>query len=787
MPEPRPSTPSACDPPPPSLGELRELLRDLDAIVWEADATTFVFAFVSAAAERITGHRLEDWYRPDFWAEHIHPEDRDGALAFCRDATVAGRDHAFEYRFRTADGRHLWFRDIVHVVKNPSGEPFQLRGLMVDITQQKLAELSLKVSEDRFRDLLNNLQVGVMVMGAETQTLLYNPAALELLGVTDAEITGRDLYDPRWNVIHEDGSPFPPETFPVVRALSTGREVRNVMMGVFRPRTGDRAWLLVNATPFLDSAGGVRQVIASFGDITERRQMESQLQLLEQAMSRLNEAVIITEAGPMEPPGPPIVYVNDAFERLTGYSRAEVLGVQPGLVTGSQADQEAIQRMAAAIRAGRPVREEMTRRRKNGTEWRVEMDVVPIPDQQGGVGHFVAIERDVTERRRLEEQLRHSQKMEAVGMLAGGIAHDFNNLLTAMLGYSELLLAKTGPGQPSRREAEEIHRAAERAASLTRQLLAFSRKQVLQPRVISLNRLILDLEDMLHRLLGEDIEIQVRLDPALGSVMADRAQMEQVILNLAVNARDAMPHGGTLRIETANEEVGGTLPRRHLVVEPGRYVILGVEDDGIGMDESTRAHIFDPFFTTKGVGRGTGLGLSSVYGVVKQSGGTVGVDSVPGRGTRFTIYMPRVDDAPNPGAAGEPGEGAVGGSETILLVEDEPSVRVLAREALREQGYRVLEAGDGEEALRVAREHAGPIHLLLTDVIMPRLRGRALADRLQQARTDLRVLYMSGYPDTAIAQHGVLGEGVPFLGKPFGPDALLRRVRQVLDAGRVTT
>lgn len=786
MPEPRPSPPSACDPPHPSLGDLQELLRDLDAIVWEADASTFEFSFVSAAAGRITGHRLEDWYRPGFWADHIHPEDREGAVAFCRKATAEGRDHAFEYRFRTAHGRDLWFRDIVHVVKQPSGEPIQLRGLMVDVTQQKLAELSLKQSEDRFRDLLDNLQVGVMVIGPETETLLFNPAALELLGVTEAEIAGRDLYDSRWNVIREDGSPFPRESFPVVRALSTGCEVRSVMMGVFRPKAGDRVWLLVNATPLLDSSGRVRQVIASFGDITERRQMESQLQLLEQAMSRLNEAVIITEAGSMEAPGPPILYVNEAFERLTGYSREEVLGVRPGLITGSDADQETIQKMAAAIRAGQPAREEMTRRRKDGTEWRVEMDVVPIPGRQGGIDHFVAIQRDVTERRRLEEQLRHSQRMEAVGMLAGGIAHDFNNLLTAMLGYSELLLAKTGPGQPARREVEEIHRAAERAASLTRQLLAFSRKQVLQPRVISLNRLIRDLEDMLHRLLGEDIEIQVRLDPALGNVKADPAQMEQVILNLAVNARDAMPHGGILRIETANEEMPGAPARGHVDVEPGRYVLLGVEDTGIGMDEITQAHIFDPFFTTKDVGRGTGLGLSTVYGVVKQSGGTVGVDSVPGRGTRFTLYMPRVDDAPTGGASEESLEGAARGWETILLVEDEPSVRVLTREALRERGYRVLEACDGEEALRVARGHDGPIHLLLTDVIMPRLRGRALADQLQGARSGLKVLYISGYPDTAIAEHGVLGEDVSFLGKPFSPDALLRRVRQVLDAGRVT-
>ncbi len=643
------------------------------------------------------------------------------------------------------------------------------------------ASLSLEESEGRFQDLLDNLQVGVMLIGPETQTLLHNPAALRLLGVTRAEIEGRDLFDPRWNVVHEDGTPFATEDFPVLRALATGREVRDVVMGVYRPRSEDRIWLLVSATPLLDTSARVRQVIASFGDITQQRQAESQLRMLEQAMSRMNEAVMITEASPMEPPGPPIVYVNDAFERLTGYTREEVLGMQPGLITGSEADQRVIENMAAAIREGRPGREEMTRRRKDGTEWRAEMDVVPILDERGGIRNFVAIERDVTERRRLEEQLRHSQKMEAVGMLAGGIAHDFNNLLTAMLGYSELLLSRIRPGEESRHEVEEIHRAAERAASLTRQLLAFSRSQVLQPRVISLNRLVDGMQDMLHRLLGEEIGIETRLDPALGSVQADPDQMEQVLLNLAVNARDAMPRGGTLRIETSNEEVEGPGAAPRPPLEPGAFVVLRVTDSGTGMDAATRAHIFDPFFTTKDVGRGTGLGLSTVYGIVKQSGGAIRVESEPGRGSAFTIHLPRVDGVPAAGAPEERPVAGSGGRETILLVEDEPAVRVLAREALRERGYTVLEAGDGEEAITLAERHPEEIHLLLTDVVMPRLRGRALADRLKAARPRLKVLFISGYPDETIAQHGVLEPGVPFLEKPFAPGTLLQRVRQVLD------
>ncbi len=780
MPDPDPSIRHPADTRHPAAADFRELLRDLDAIIWEADAATGDCSFVSTAAERITGYPAAEWCAPGFWAGHLHPADRDQALARRREAVAEGRNHSFEYRFRPAEGRDLWLRDIVHVVKGTDGRSVRLRGITVDITQQKLADLSLQESEGRFQDLLDNLQVGVMLIGPETQTLLYNPAALRLLGVTRAEIEGRDLFDPRWNVAHEDGSPFVTEDFPVLRVLATGHEVRDVVMGVFRPRSEDRIWLLVSATPLLDAAGRVRHVIASFGDLTKQRHAESQLRMLEQAMSRMNEAVLITEASPMEPPGPPIVYVNDAFERLTGYAREEVLGVAPGLITGSAADEQVIRNMATAIREGRPGREEMTRRRKDGSEWRAEMDVVPILDERGGIRNFVAIERDVTERRRLEEQLRHSQKMEAVGMLAGGIAHDFNNLLTAMLGYSELLLSRIRPGEDSRREVEEIHRAAQRAASLTRQLLAFSRSQVLQPRVMSLNRLVEGLQDMLHRLLGEEIQIETRLEPALGSVRADPDQMEQVLLNLAVNARDAMPRGGTLRIETSNEgaEGRGAGPPP---LPPGATVVLRVADSGIGMDAATRAHIFDPFFTTKDVGHGTGLGLSTVYGIVKQSDGAIRVESEPGRGTVFTIHLPRVDGIPAAGAPEEPPAAAEGGREAILLVEDEASVRVLARETLRERGYTVLEAGDGEEALAVAGRHPEEIHLLLTDVVMPRLRGRALADRLRPGRPRLKVLYISGYPDETIAQHGVLEPGVPFLEKPFAPEALLRRVRQVLD------
>jgi PAS domain S-box-containing protein len=763
---------------------LENLLRDLDAIVWEADAEAFVFTYVSDAATRITGYPPELWRTPGFWEEHIHPEDRGQAVGTCSAATRDGRDHEFEYRFRTAGGDHLWVRDIVHVVKDGAGRPVRLRGVIVDVTGQRLARNARQQSEDRLRNLLENLQVGVSVYGPGFELLLHNPAACELLGMTESELAGQSLVDPRWNVIREDGTPFPASEFPAVRALETGRTIRNVVMGVHRPRTGDRVWILVNASPELDADGRVRRVVASFGDITEARQAGMRVRLLEQAISRLNDVVLITEPEPLEEPGPRVLYVNDAFETVTGYSRDEMLGRPLYTLFGPETDRGVVGRMVAELRAQRPTSGEIVLPFKSGGEYRVESSAVPITNEQGRTDHLVIISRDVTERRRLEEQLEHSRKLEAVGMLAGGIAHDFNNLLTAMLGYTELLLGRIAPGAPHRREVEEVHRASERAAALTRQLLAFSRKQMLRPRVIDLNALVLNLDGMLHRLLGEEIEVRTCLDPALGRVRADPSQLEQVIVNLAVNARDAMPDGGKLLLSTERAPGEGGSPGAE--GEPATcHALLRVEDTGAGMDAATRAQIFDPFFTTKDVGRGTGLGLSTVYGIVKQSGGSIQVESEPGKGTRFTIQLPCVDGAT--AAEPEPVDAAVGttGTETILLVEDEPSVRVLARESLRECGYTVLEAADGEEALRVAAGCPGPIHLLLTDVVMPRMRGRALADRLREARPGTGVLFISGYPDDARGRRGDVDPGSPFLEKPFTPDTLLRRVRQTLDeAGR---
>ena len=389
-------------------------------------------------------------------------------------------------------------------------------------------------------------------------------------------------------------------------------------------------------------------------------------------------------------------------------------------------------------------------------------------------------ERD--ERAALEEQLRQSQKMEAIGRLAGGVAHDFNNLLTIVSGYSELLLERLDQEDPMRPHIEEIKKAGDRAASLTRQLLAFSRKQVMAPQVVDLNRVVAGMNRMLQRLIGEDVELVAICCDDLWRVKADPGQIEQVIMNLAVNARDAMPKGGRLTIETANVELDETYSQRHLAIAPGPYVMLAVSDTGDGMDTATQARVFEPFFTTKEQGKGTGLGLATVYGIVKQSGGYIWLYSEPGEGATFKIYLPRAEGKVPEARKTEERVQPTMGSETILVVEDDEAVRGFVRGVLQSRGHTLLEAGNSNEALSLLRTHQQPIQLLLTDVVMPQMSGRELAQQLLALQPKMKVLFMSGYTDNAVVQHGALEPGTNFLQKPFSPERLMRKVREILDA-----
>jgi PAS domain S-box-containing protein len=412
----------------------------------------------------------------------------------------------------------------------------------------------------------------------------------------------------------------------------------------------------------------------------------------------------------------------------------------------------------------------------------IDVEIVAYEIDYGGHKAELAILLDITGRRRLEDQLRQAQKMEAVGMLAGGIAHDFNNLLTIISGYSQLILISLNPNDPNRHSAEQIMKAGEQAAALTRQLLAFSRRQVLQPRVLDLNKLVSGLSVMLQRLLGEDVDLRLVLPTDVGRVNADPGQIEQVLMNLAVNSRDAMSKGGILTIETANVELGENYGQRHIALQPGPYIMLAVSDTGSGMDEGTRARLFEPFFTTKGPGRGTGLGLSTVLGIVQQSGGSVDVYSEPGHGTSVKVYLPRIDQ-PVSIEAEKSKKDVSRGTETILLVEDDEMVRTLVRETLAREGYKVMDFADPIEARRKADLHKGPIHLLITDVVMPRVSGRELAGQITRRRSTVKVLYMSGYTDNAVINSGILQTEVAFLQKPFTPRSLIEKVREVLEDG----
>ncbi len=506
------------------------------------------------------------------------------------------------------------------------------------------------------------------------------------------------------------------------------------------------------------------------------RRAEEALVKLRQAVGASGEVIFMTD------PEGTITFINPEFTRLYGYTEGEVVGkVTPRILKSGTMQPQEYDDFWRTIVAKRVVKGEFVNKTKAGKLVTLESSTNPILDEQGNITGFLAIQRDVTARKQLEAQLRQAQKMEAIGRLAGGVAHDFNNLLTIITGYGQLLLETLPEESPLRAQVTEVLKASERATSLTRQLLAFGRRQVLAPRVLDLNEVIADTEKMLRRLIGEDIELVAIPARRLGHVKADPGQLEQVILNLAVNARDAMPEGGRLTIETSNVILDEAYADQHVSVQPGPYVMLAVSDTGHGMDSDTQAHLFEPFFTTKEKGKGTGLGLATVYGIVKQSGGYIWVYSEPGQGTTFKIYLPKVQETVEATPALPAERTATGGSETILLVEDDSSVRSLVHGVLGSRGYKLLVARNAEEALILCEQHKGPIHLLLTDVVMPGMSGRDLADRLNPFHREMTVLYMSGYTDNAIVHHGVLDADVRFLQKPFSPLTLANKVRAILD------
>ena len=475
------------------------------------------------------------------------------------------------------------------------------------------------------------------------------------------------------------------------------------------------------------------------------------------------------------------VSANAALARILGYSSTQEL-LSLDMAHDVYADADERRRLVEQDTYTNQVYEELeaTWKKKDGTRIRVQLSVRASRNRDGQVEFYEAFVRDITNQRQLEAQLAQAQKMEAIGRLAGGVAHDFNNLLTVILSYSELLLEDLPAGSSDRDDVTQIRKAAQCASELTGQLLAFSRQQVLQPKVVDLNAAVSGMERLLTRVLPEDINLRCTTASDTGTIRVDPGQLEQVIMNLAVNARDAMPTGGLLTIETANVDLDAAYLQAHALAKPGRYVMLAVTDTGTGMDAATQARIFEPFYTTKEIGKGTGLGLATVQGIVQQSGGFIWVYSEPDHGTVFKIYLPRVDEPASTGDAATAAQ--TRGTETVLVVEDVPAVRAVTREMLKRYGYNVLEAADGPTALQLAAAYAEPIHLLLTDVVMPEMNGRDLADRIQAARPATRVLFMSGYTDDAVVRHGILQDGIAYLQKPFTPGSLATKVREVLGA-----
>jgi two-component system, cell cycle sensor histidine kinase and response regulator CckA len=506
------------------------------------------------------------------------------------------------------------------------------------------------------------------------------------------------------------------------------------------------------------------------------RQRNRELALLNAVIEQSAESVLITDTKGV------ISYVNPMFEHETGYSRAEVIGQNPRILKSSRHDLDFYHELWTTIKAGGVWHGRLINKRKDGSIYTSEAIISPVRDEQGSIVNYVSLRRDITHDLELEEQYRRAQRMEAVGQLTGGIAHDFNNLLTAINGFAELIKYRLSPHDPLRELADNILRSGQRAADLVSQLLAFSRKQIIEPKVLNLNSLVVEMGLMLRRTIGENIELDLILRPDLWPVKVDRAQFEQIIVNLSVNARDAMPDGGHLTIETSNVTLDADYVATHLGSQPGDYVLVTVSDTGTGMDKQTQARIFEPFFTTKEVGKGTGLGLATVFGIVKQSGGNIWVYSEEGHGSAFKIYLPRVEAEAQPTPKATADLPLPNGTETILLVEDDNGVRDLAQRILQKQGYRILAAPNGPEALQLAAHHRGPIHLLVADVVMPGLNGKALADQLTALYPSLKVLFMSGYTENAIAHHHVLDPGVVLLPKPFNARALAQQVRAVLDA-----
>jgi two-component system, cell cycle sensor histidine kinase and response regulator CckA len=720
------------------------------------------------------------------WEDHrafIHPDDWKALDEAVKGAVSEGRPYDEEYRIIHPDGNIRWGHSLGRAVKNENGQIVRVVGSVQDITDRKRAEERLDYERGLAQQYLDVAGVMLIALDVDQNVTLINPAGCEILGYSKDEIVGHNWFD---EFLHSDDVDKVKRVFSKI--MSGDEALVEYYENPILRKDGSRRIVAWHNSVLRDCDGEIRGLFSSGEDITERKEATDDLRESEERLRA------VLDATPF-----PVAIVDSDDDKVHFWSRSAlaIFGHTAPAATKwyeiAYPDpvyrQEVIERwkpfLELARETGKPVNTgEYRVTCADGTERICELWATFIPDR------LVVTLNDVSERKkaeeereRLEQQLYHSQKMESIGRLAGGVAHDFNNLLTVISNYCDLVAGPLAEHDPMRVDIDEIRHAADRAADLTRQLLAFSRKQILRPRVIDVNESLSRSEKMLQRIIGEDIALVFVPDPDLLRTRCDPGQVEQILFNLAANARDAMPRGGQLTLETKNVVVDGAYKKNHPHAETGRYVTLTVSDTGLGMDEHTRASIFEPFFTTKGVGKGTGLGLSTVYGIVKQHGGSVEVTSELGEGTTFVIYLPAVEEeAEEPEARTD--AATPHGDETILLIEDDAALRRVALRILEKHGFNVLEAANGGEALLLCESFQGPIDLVLTDVVMPGMGGRECFERLTTLRGDLQVLYMSGYTEDAIAHRGVLNEGTRLLQKPFTVKELLGAIRQALDQPR---
>jgi PAS domain S-box-containing protein len=748
------------------VDRLAAIVESSTDAIWARDLGASITAW-NAGAERLFGYAADEMLGRSAILLHPGSENplpqtleklRRGEPIGHAEATLIGKDGSAVTAFISESPLY-----------DAQGRLVGVSAIARDVTEQRRAERMLRESESKLRALFESDVAGILFGDIHGNILDANDKLLAMSGYTradkDAGLSWIDLTPPEFLALDEASI-----AEARARGACTPYEKQYIR------KDGTRIWVLVGYVLLEPER---QRSVAFVIDIDARKRAEEELLRSEERFARVFQSRLVA-IGVSELASGRLIDVNDRCAEFFGYTREEMIG-RTVFELGMWADDSERERLVARLAPDGTLSQGEARFRRKTGEIRhamVSMEAVTLPGIPDPLNMVMLV--DLTERRQLEAQLSQSQKLEAIGRLAGGVAHDFNNLLGVILGYGDLLLRDASGSQRAR--VEQILKASQRAAGLTRQLLAFSRKQIVDPRVLDLNALLADVEKMLGRLIGEDVALSLAPGADLGRVKADPGQLEQVVMNLAINARDVMPDGGLLRIETANVYLDAGYASQHPPMPAGRYVMLAVSDTGSGIERELLDKIFEPFFTTKEPGKGTGLGLSTVYGIVKQAGGFVWVYSEVGRGTTFKIYLPRVDEAAV-AAAPKRDVGPLRGTETVLLVEDEDSLREISREILAGNGYRVLEASDGNAAVTVARAHAGPIHLLLTDVVMPGISGRELAETLLPTRAEMRVLYMSGYTEDLIAHRGVLEAGTLLLPKPFTASTLLQRVREALAGG----